>query len=137
VLYNPAHEIPTRADAETGRRIVGMISRVDGDVFVPEHGYLACLAGKRPYAHRGAIDDVLRGDDRGIGIRLLDEIKTALAEKRYKAIFLDSNWRPYLGPKVFGEFYKEQAIEFPDDMVFRCLTGARIRPGLIYSPRRS
>jgi 4-amino-4-deoxy-L-arabinose transferase-like glycosyltransferase len=135
LAYNPARQIPTKADAEAGRRIVEMISRVEGDVFIPEHGYLARLAGKRSAAHRMAIDDVLRGDTKGAGPQLHDEIISALAQGTYGAVMLDSYWWPYVGPKAFEEYYIKQVIDFPDDKVFRCLTGARIRPTWIYLPR--
>jgi len=135
LAYHPTRQIPTEADVETGRRMVEMISRIQGDVFIPEHGYLARLAGKRSYAHRMAVDDVFRGDTGTFGPQLLDEIKTTLARRAYGAVILDSYWRPYLGPKVLEEYYRQQAIDFPDDKVFRCVAGVRIRPAWIYLPR--
>ncbi len=133
--YNPAGQIPTKADAQAGKQFVTMISRIAGDVFIPEHGYLARLAGKNSYAHRMAVTDVLRGDHSGAGVRLIDELHAALREKRYSAIILDSYWRPYMGPERCEEYYKEEQLNFPNDKVFRLVTGARIRPTIIYLPK--
>ena len=56
--WSPRKFIPTQADREAGDRLVGMISEIDGEVFIPFHPWYGHLAGKRVYAHRMGVHDV-------------------------------------------------------------------------------
>jgi len=68
-----------------GDRLVDRLGAIEGDVFVPHHGYLARLAGMR----------------------------TALAEKRFAAVLLESDGR--YGVAILNSYdVREALFESPD-----------------------
>lgn len=89
LAYSPKQRIPKKIDYENGRRVVDAIGAVRGQVYAPRFGYLPRLAHKKTYAHRAAMDDVVRSDALW-GARLCEEMKQAIGERRFQAIFLDA-----------------------------------------------
>ena len=63
LAYNPIAQLPAPGDRAIGEQLVHAISQAPGDVYVPWHGYLNELAGKRGFAHSQAVADVFRGGD--------------------------------------------------------------------------
>ena len=128
--YDPARQLPTGADREAGNRLVGMISKVEGQVLVPDHGYLARMAGKQDCAHRMAMHDVIRGGVAGSKADLIGEIGRALSEKQFGAVILDYEWRP----NELDPYYEVRQMGYPNDEVFMPVTGKRTRPTLMCVP---
>jgi len=128
--YNPLRQIPTTKDLEAGKQLITTIAQMRGDVFVPCHGYLSALAGKNSYAHRMAMIDIWRDNDAQAKIKLNNEIKQVIREKRFAAIILDSD--------RFGfdieKYYKIKEPVFTNKEVFWPVTGLRRRPEFIYVP---
>ena len=87
--YKPAAQIPSRQDARAGKELVATLAGFPGEVFMPQHGYLLELAGKRSFAHQMAICDVLNASPSETGNRLLSEIAQAIRQHRFSAIVLD------------------------------------------------
>ncbi len=131
LAYNPSRQVPQEADAEAGRRFVAELASIDGDVYVPFHGHLPSLAGKRSYAHDMAIRDVFKGSDQVLSDALQADIDAAIRSGRFAAIVLDS-------PSVFRAVdvaYVGTGSIFDEEDVFWPVTGKRTRPASLYRPR--
>ena len=107
-----------------------MLGRVRGEVFVPYHGFLPVLAGKRTYAHTMAISDVLRGRNEEVELTLRQDIEERILGKRYELIVLDTDWGSMQDEIETNYRLKDRA--FGRDDVFWPVTGKRTRPELVY-----
>lgn len=129
LAYDPRPLVPTARDVAAGDALVARLAAIDGDVWIPNHGYLARRAGKREYAHTLAIDNLLL-DDFGPARRDLEaELVRGLAERRFAAVVIESDGR-YGG--LAQRFYGAGAPLFAADDVFFCVSGGRIRPETLY-----
>jgi hypothetical protein len=129
--YNPAAQIPTQADEDAGRSMLRTISERPGEVFIPSHGYLATLAGKRSYGSGMAIFDMQR--DSPIRAGLVEEVRAAIREQKFDSMVLDapSSWfADAWFPEVY-QYYEKQDTLFADPGVFWPVTGMRTRPEFI------
>lgn len=145
LVYNPLAHIPTQADVEAGRAVVEIIGSVEGDVFVPFHGYLAVDAGKPSYANGVALGELLGdfgGRELDSGSAVLEEIEQAIREQRFDAVILDS--LPALDRTglyqtilpLLDQYYERGRPLIDDDDAFWPLTGTRSRPDVIYYPKK-
>ncbi len=89
LLYDPRPLMPGRGAKDVYARTISALKLVDGEIFAPAYGYLSVIAGKTGTAHIGAINDILRGDPGPERSRLISDIRSALAEKRYAAVVMD------------------------------------------------
>src|SRR5262249_21023450 len=115
LAYDPGKQIPGARDRAAGDTLVARLTAIPGDVWVPYHGHLAALAGKRVYAHIWGVDDVIDHDaKRGPALRA--QVVAALRQRRFAAVVMESdmietkswlwaeverNYRP--GPAVTGD----------------------------------
>ena len=109
---------------------MGRIAAIDGDVYLPFHGYLPTLAGKDSYAHEMAMRDIFKGRDELLKQAVRDEINAALRSRRFEAIILDA-------ASVFDgidRYYQLSTRVFDERYVFWPVTGRRTRPTSIYVP---
>jgi hypothetical protein len=132
LAYDPSRHLPSPADREAGTALVARLAAIPGEVFVPHHGYLARLAGKRSSAHTLAMDNVFL-DDRGpAGRDLTGELRRALAERRFSAVLIESDGRY---SKTILESYEIRGRLFERPDVFWPVTGGRLRPEYLATPR--
>jgi hypothetical protein len=128
--YDPVEQVPTARDLTAGRELIDLVSRVRGEVFMPDHGFLSHLAGKRTYAHRMAIHDVLRGSEE-VRADLIADIRSALSQARFDVIILDTHWRR----EDMERYYNCHAPIFVDKDAFWPVTGKRTRPTYLCVPK--
>jgi hypothetical protein len=132
LAYNPLQYLPAAANRAAGQALVRTLAQVKGDVWVPQHGCVAWLAGKPSYAHLAAMEDVL---DAGgpPAAQLLDEMRAALRQRRFAAIVVD-------GPD-FGQRFPELGQNYvaagsvAEGAAFYSVTGPRTLPVVMYVPR--
>ena len=110
--YDPAAQLPSTRDLLAGNALVELMKGIDGDIFMPNHGYLPSLAGKKTSAHAMALFDVLRSTDREKRGNLVYQIDHALQNGYYKTIILD-------GP-FYGIQREVDASYTPKARVFQC-----------------
>ncbi|MBK7878302.1 MAG: hypothetical protein IPJ77_21815 [Planctomycetes bacterium] len=134
LAYDPRAQLPTEADRTRGAALVERLRATPGEVWMPDHGYLAERAGKRPSAHGMAVIDLLRSNDRATAQRFVDELVRAIEERRYAAIVLDRPWDDDLPP--LARRYRRDAVAWPDERALVPVTGDPRRPAWWYSPRR-
>lgn len=132
LIYDPRAHIPTAADRAAGEKLVARLAAIDGDVFVPHHGYLTLRAGKRDFAHTLAMDNVYLDDDSDARRDLEAEMRQALAEKRFAAVLLESDGR--YGVAILNSYdVRENLFDSPD--VFWPVTGGHLRPEALCLPK--
>lgn len=135
LFYNPFAQIPTTADVNNGYNLVELISKVDGDVFIPDHGHLSILAGKQPYAHHSAIWDILRGNQQTPEKELLsDDLNAAIRQQVFDMIILDTEWN-YCCAEIDQYYTKTGDVAYTDN-AFLTVTGWKKRPTYIYIAKR-
>jgi 4-amino-4-deoxy-L-arabinose transferase-like glycosyltransferase len=129
LLYDVRRVVPKREDAIAGEAFVARLRALDGDVFIPMHAWYTHLAGKRTFAHRMAMDDVMRGDPTGEGPALVIALRHAFDTRRFSAVLLDDDY--------FEDVIKAQyrALDPPfasTDSRFFPVTGIHVRPAKLY-----
>jgi dolichyl-phosphate-mannose-protein mannosyltransferase len=132
LAYDPRPAVPRAADGRAGEAAVRSLARVDGDVFVPYHPYLAGLAGKRTHAHVMAVFDVLR---LGLpeGGPLAAQHRAAIRERRFGAIVVDDGGDYFFMPEIQSSYVHAREL-FADPAAFFPVTGERTRPQHVYVP---
>lgn len=131
LVYDPSRYIPTKRDQDAGNELLASIQRLDGDVFLPAHGSFTALVGKRTFAQSMAIGDILGVGGGRPGAELRDDIRRAIAQKRFGAIVLDDEWFR----REIDQAYVKKEDLFAGKDVFWPVTGARMRPRMIFVPR--
>lgn len=135
LLYNPAKQLPTRADFEAGQKFIELLSETDGEVFVPMHGYMPSLAGKKTWMHGMSMNDVFIGGNEAVKNELDNELNNAIRTGFFDVIILDFD----SGEDVYERFSEELERHyvhagqiFEDDTVFWPKTGLKTRPQEIF-----
>jgi len=131
VVYDPRPLVPTQQDREAGEALVRTIAAQPGEVFMPAHGYLSSLAGKRTFAQEMAMSAILGIDGGPPGYALKAEIVRALAEKRFGAVLTDTEFMR----REIEQNYARKGDVFRDRSVFYPITGMRTRPRSLYLRR--
>ncbi len=129
LAYSPGAQIPNQEDVLAGDGLVKRLQEIEGDVWIPYHGFLPAMAGHEGFgAHAMAINDVLRGPDGEGKQRLLGGIRQAIRDRRFRAIVLDDEW---LFKKEIQQHYDAAGLVFQEKNVFWPVTGWRTRPMLM------
>jgi hypothetical protein len=137
LAYAPARELPSQDDAAAGRSLVRVMERIEGPVYLTNHGYLPAMAGKRTHAQGMAVADVLRSEDVRLRGALLDEILTAIREQRFAAVIVSERGlvEGWIMPEL-ERHYRHRGDVFVEPDVFWPVTGHTMRPAGVYLPRR-
>jgi hypothetical protein len=133
LLYDPRQQVPAPASRDAWRQLVNVIAATPGDVFVPQHGYLATLAGKRPFAHSMAVYDVMRAGSPVDAARLTAQFHQALVGRQFGAVVVDK-LDPWLAEDLEREYRRGGRAVGAEDALWM-LTGRHTRPEWIYVPR--
>ena len=129
-VSDPRELVPSAEDRAAGEALVETLEAIEGDVFMPEHGYLLELAGKPGCIHSVVINDVLKSGEKREAQRMVALIEAALADGHYQAAILDERWDDLL---ALGRFFDApQPIEGYDPGLFVPVSGDPRRPRWIY-----
>lgn len=135
LAYNPYQQLPSAADRQAGESLIKLIGSAQGEVYLPDHGQLASLAGKRSYSHQSALWDILRGGQpSAAGRRIQAAFDEAIRQQKFDLIIFDSRWNYCCGE--IERYYTLTGSVFSEEDVFYPVTGARRRPTFIYTARR-
>lgn len=131
--YDPRAQLPTEDDRVAGEALVERLRAVEGQVWIPDHGYLAERAGKRALAHGMTLIDLLQSSDHARAQLVADELARALAEKRFAVVVLDQDWSNDLPALAQG--YERSELPYVDARTFVPVTGDGRRPIHWYARR--
>ncbi|AUX41179.1 uncharacterized protein SOCE26_025890 [Sorangium cellulosum] len=132
LAYDPDRYVPKPKDAEAGNHLLDRMRKYEGDIFLPAHGHLVTLVGKRPYAHEMAIGDILGIGGGPAGVDLRASIAKAIADRRFGAIITDTDFFK----KEIQQSYRREGRVFEDKKVFWPVTGFRARPEAVNIPKK-
>ncbi len=136
-VYIPTQQLPSAEDRSAGEKFINLLKGFDGDVLVRDHGYYSVLAGKRSFAQRMAVKDVMKNPElefKGIKpAKILEEdIVKAISERKFSAVIMDShNGVPY-DEDLVEAYYKFSGKVFHSPESFYPITGYRTRPNFLY-----
>jgi len=136
--FDPRIAPPKAGDAEAGARFVEQLRRVDGEVLMPAHGYLAGLAGKSVFAHQMPIDDI---EDSGLerAASLREDFVRAIEAQRF-ALVIDATDRfleRYPNEGILEKYYRLQGPVFSEPRTLIPRSGWGVSPGRVWVPRPS
>jgi len=131
--YDPRAQLPSPADVAAGEALVERLRAVEGEVWIPDHGYLAERAGKRALAHGMTLIDLLNSSEHAVAQRVADELNRALEEKRFAVIVLDQDWSGDL--PLLARNYTREELPYADAQTFVPVTGDERRPRYWYARR--
>jgi hypothetical protein len=133
LLYDPRQQLPAAGSREAWRHLVSAIAAAPGDVFVPQHGYLSTLGGKRPFAHSMAVSDVMRAGQPADAARLTEQFHQALIARQFGAVIVDK-LDPWLAEDLERAYRRGgRAADTPDALWM--VAGRFTRPEWVYVPR--
>lgn len=138
LMYRPDRYIPTRADAAQGGKLMKTLSALEGELFIPSHGYLAVRAGKRTNAHLMAVLDVLRSGDNSTCRKFEQDFFSSIRARQYSYIVLDDVWDDHKYTsleRIKREItlnYEYQENLWDHEEFFYTRTGLKTRPDKIY-----
>jgi hypothetical protein len=133
LFYDPRQQLPAPGSREAGRDLIGLIAATPGDVFLPQHGYLSALAGKRTFAHSMAVHDVMLAGRAADAARLSEQFHQALVTREFGAVIVDK-LDPWFGNDLERE-YRRREVAVKDPALFWPVTGRPTRPEWVYVPR--
>jgi len=98
LFYDPRPLVPGERERRAGDQLVERMAAIDGEVLATWHGYIPERAGKRVYAHRSAINDVMRAGDSEARRLLEADLIRSLDERRFAVVVVDQPYftRPYM-----------------------------------------
>lgn len=140
--YDPSRLVPSRDDLEAGHELVRTVAKIEGEVLIPFHPYLADRAGKRAYLAGNACGDMFRAGERSISSSLVADVRRAIHAQQYEVIILDDSFLNYwtgFWPTFKDDievYYSPHRRVFARDDVFWPIAGAPTRPELILTPRK-
>jgi len=135
LFYRPDREIPTTADVKAHAQVLSALAAVPGDIYCPNHPYLAVQAGKPSFVHMQAVSDVTRSKQQKEARQLLAERDSALRSGRFRALVLGTVLPPDAKHAIGAvtDFYRlERAPLFSDTSALHPKTGMDARPLALY-----
>lgn len=134
--YDPRDQLPSDADRAAGEELEELLGELEGEVFLPFHGYLLRAAGRPAGAHAMGIVDLLRGTDTEVARAFVAEFEDALRTKHWSTLLLDDLW----DVPLIDRHYRRVAGPFgpPEPgvgRVFVPVTGAQNRPEFQFRAR--
>lgn len=131
--YNPLKLIPKDRDRDAGAKFISIISEIEGDVWIPAHGYYSVLAGKKPRAHLQAIADIYLGDKGKVKDKLIFSIRQEVIDKKFTGITIENvDWIQEYLRIDFKDYYEEKKTLFEDANAFWPVTGLKTRPEVLW-----
>ena len=132
--YDVKAQLMTTQDVAAGRIVIERLKTIDGEVYLPNHGYLGTLAGKATHAQAMAVADILRSTDSRRAALLREDIARAVNSRRFGAILSDAA-APTLS--LFDRPFA--TYELAEDFLagvrgFTTRTGNPCRPSQLYRP---
>jgi hypothetical protein len=132
--YRADLDIPTKAESAANRHLIERLRSIEGEMYMPSHGYLSALAGHKTFTHIAPLQDILWCGDSATVHRLTLELDSFVFHGDLKAIILD---QPFTGlsdsveRKIQSRFGPPE--EIPADETFSLKNRTFVYPAYIYS----
>lgn len=130
VAHPTAASLPEQSAVASGERFLSWLGAREGELLMPDHGWLQRRVGKRSSGLGMAARDVLRADPGDRGRTLLEaSLRAAFRERRFATLVLSD---PVYLRDFFGAYYRP-AGEI--DLAPAPVTGAELVPRHVLVPR--
>jgi 4-amino-4-deoxy-L-arabinose transferase-like glycosyltransferase len=140
LVYRPSYQIPTPADRQAGDQLVELMAQVEGPVWLVDHGYLPALAGKETSIQYVSIQDAVSNERTRPYVQ--KAVLEGLRNQKYAAILISmrthralTNIFPEMMEALQENYSLTRETIFDDPGVFFPVTGLRLRPTWLYTPR--
>lgn len=117
LAYNPYRYIPGRQSVIEGNRFLEALSKIDGEIFMPEVQFVQTRVGKKSYALGMAALDLIVTDMKEkntIKQALINEIRQAIAQQRFGAV-MPGGVVPVPGANRY--YYPAMRLKYPKEYV--------------------
>ncbi|MFC1592055.1 hypothetical protein ACFL43_05990 [Thermodesulfobacteriota bacterium] len=135
--YNPFKHQPAPEDYRAGHRLIETVATLPGLVYIPFHSWYPVMAGKKTFVHKMPIEDIYIGFPERFPTALIEKISAG----RFGAIIYDWEIRPESNnpiERAIGQAYrKERSIAYDAPGALLPFSGLRVRPRVIYLPRKN
>ena len=136
LIYNPLKHIPSPQDYNDGEKFIEELRNIKGDVFVTHHAFYPVMVGKKMYAHLMPIWDIFISDPNF----LPDDLLSMVNNRKIPAIILpfeiSGNLKLPLFKSIYDNYYPARQIDYKKRGTFLPITGYKIRPKIIYRPKK-
>ena len=134
--FNPMDFIPTAADRLAATSLAEVIRGFDGEVYLPQHGFVAAREGKGTFAHDIAVWDVERAKatPRNVRAKVRASVASAVKERRFAAIILD--WDSQANLPGLDANYRRTELLIGAPRALTTRTGLSVRPSMLYVRKR-
>jgi hypothetical protein len=134
LLYSPGKQIPSPSDRKQGENLQKLVLSFKGEVYLPDHPWLLGSLNMPTQAQEMAVRDIFRSAGSNQQKQMLEqEMKTALAEKRFEAVIVDfKNFS--MRPSDFETHY-ELVNSNLTGSAFHPVTGGDRKPMYLYVKR--
>lgn len=138
LIYLPSRLVPDEADRQTGREFLELLGSIKGEVYTIDNGFYPAMVGKKTYAHRMAIYDVIRASEIEFnGIRTSEALKNEIIryfkERKFAAVITGDN-SMFPEPGLIKQYYPVEREIWESYTHFYPVTGHRSRPEKLYLP---
>jgi len=135
LVFDPRPHVPTAELRTANDELVRVIGSYPGEVFVPFHGYLPVMAGKRAYSHQMMLKDVLRSSREAEKDILKADIRRAVRQRQFDAVIIDNLvYTPKWLRRELRRTYDYQGYLFDEGIEAGPVIGTRYNPQL-FLPR--
>ena len=134
LVFNPFEYVPHKLDLEANQKVVRILEKSEGPVWVPYHSYLARRAGKPPHAHIRALVDVKQGDKDGSSLPVEQQMQKLVSGRVFSVVILDQVDRFSIGRAFLQNDYKIKGALFDHQWGYP-VSGYKTRPFHVLVPR--
>ncbi|MCB0208466.1 MAG: glycosyltransferase family 39 protein [Anaerolineae bacterium] len=134
LFYPPGQQIPSARDKQQGQKLEALILSFEGEVYLADHPWYLGTLNKPTQAQYMAIIDIFRASESEQWQEtLVQELTTAVVERRYEAFIIDSKEFVMQVPNF--ENYYELVESNLSRNAFHPVTGVNRRPTYLYVRR--
>tara|TARA_Y100000589_G_C27140265_1_gene624333 strand:- start:700 stop:1626 length:927 start_codon:yes stop_codon:yes gene_type:complete len=134
-VYNPLFYLPSQDDLFANRKVIHLLKKSPGEVWIPYHSYLAHMAGKPRHSHILAMVDVKQSDGEGVAHAIENELLNKIKNQLFTLIILDEWDRYEMGKAFLSDKYEKIDMLFENKNTLLPKSGYRTRPQWIFLPK--
>ena len=128
--WDPSKYIPTNADKLEGDRLVALLEKEAGPIWIPHSPWLAVQAGHQPYTHLISLWDIDHPE--GPLLQYVQDLRKDIQNHHFQTI-VSANTQ--LRFDVVRFYQKQQSIR-PAGQLFLPKVGWPVRPSYLYKPKK-
>lgn len=135
-VYNPTRYIPKESDVKAGENFIEEVSMINGEVYIPEHGFYGVMAGKKMLPKQSALDMKFAFPK----MEISKDVKNKISHQKFVAIYTDrllegNKITDEIDRRIVDNYQIEKMLKYSPENAFEQFTGYRSRPNVKYVPK--